>query len=93
MPGARTVPCSFSAEALAQVVMHSPRLVFTSPDGEPLRHSNFYRRIWMPASVAIGLSGTYLHDLRHSAHAALPGRSMARHSRVFASQAPTGWNP
>ena len=41
-------------------------LAFTSPDGKPLRHSNFYRRTWMPALTAIGLPGTHLHDLRHS---------------------------
>jgi integrase len=39
-------------------------LVFPSPDGQPLRHSNFYRRVWMPA--ATGLVGTHLHDLRHT---------------------------
>ncbi len=41
-------------------------LVFTSPDGQPLRHSNFYRRVWMPAAAAIGLAGVHLHDLRHT---------------------------
>jgi integrase len=44
----------------------APALVFTSPDGQPLRHSNFYRRVWMPASASIGLVGTHLHDLRHT---------------------------
>jgi integrase len=41
-------------------------LVFTSPDGQPLRHSNFYRRAWMPALTATGLVGTHFHDLRHT---------------------------
>ena len=41
-------------------------LVFTSPDGQPLRHSNFYRRVWMPAASATGLVGTHLPDLRHT---------------------------
>jgi len=41
-------------------------LVFTSPDGKPLRHSNFYRRAWMPALAAVGLAGVHLHDLRHT---------------------------
>jgi integrase len=27
-------------------------LVFTSSDRQPLRHSNFYRRVWMPALTA-----------------------------------------
>ena len=37
-------------------------LVFTCPDGQPLRHSNFYRRVWMPALTATGLVGTHFHD-------------------------------
>jgi integrase len=41
-------------------------LVFTSPDGLPLRYSNFYRRTWMPALVAVGLDGVHFHDLRHT---------------------------
>ena len=41
-------------------------LVFTSPDGKPLRHSNFYRRAWTPALTRIGLAGTHFHDLRHT---------------------------
>jgi integrase len=44
----------------------SAPLVFTSPDAAPLRHSNFYRRAWMPALEATGLTGTHLHDLRHT---------------------------
>jgi hypothetical protein len=41
-------------------------LVFTSPDGQPLRHSNFHRRAWMPALTATGLAGTHFHVLRHT---------------------------
>lgn len=41
-------------------------LVFTSPDGLPLRYSNFYRRAWMPALAAVGLDGVHFHDLRHT---------------------------
>jgi integrase len=45
-------------------------LVFTSPNGNPLRHSNFYSRVWRPAvleaDVPIGLR---IHDLRHTAAA------------------------
>jgi len=39
-------------------------LVFTSPQGTPLRHSNFYRRAWMPALAAVGLSDVHFHDLQ-----------------------------
>jgi integrase len=42
----------------------SATLAFTSPQGTPLRHSNFYRRAWMPALAAVGLSGVHFHDLR-----------------------------
>ena len=41
-------------------------LVFTSPEGLPLRYSNFYRRTWMPAVAAVGLDGVHFHDLRHT---------------------------
>jgi integrase len=39
-------------------------LVFSSPQGSSLRHSNFYRRAWMPALAAVGLPGIHFHDLR-----------------------------
>lgn len=41
-------------------------LAFTSPEGSPLRHSNFYRRAWTPALAAVGLNGVHFHDLRHT---------------------------
>jgi hypothetical protein len=41
---------------------HAAALVSTSPDGQPLRHSNFYRRVWMPAAAATGMADTHLHD-------------------------------
>jgi integrase len=41
-------------------------LAFTSPEGTPLRHSNFYRRVWKPALKLLGLPGTHLQDLRHT---------------------------
>jgi integrase len=40
-------------------------LVFTSPGGEPLRHTNFRRRFWVPALAASGLPPMHFHDLRH----------------------------
>lgn len=46
-------------------------LVFTSPDGQPLRRSNFYHRVWIPAVRASGLvPPPRFHDLRHT-HVAL----------------------
>jgi integrase len=41
-------------------------LMFASPAGMPQRHSNFRRRVWLPAVAAIGLSGVHFHDLRHA---------------------------
>ncbi len=41
-------------------------LVFTSPTGTPLRHSNFYRRVWLKALEKVGLTGIHFHDLRHT---------------------------
>jgi integrase len=44
-------------------------LVFTSPAGLPLRHTNFRRRFWVPALTAAGLPPTRFHDLRHTGNA------------------------
>lgn len=40
-------------------------LLFTSPTGQPLRHGNFRRGVWLPALAAVGLD-VHLHDLRHT---------------------------
>jgi len=41
-------------------------LVFTSPQGAPLRLSNFCRRVWRPALRAAGFPMIHFHDLRHT---------------------------
>ena len=41
-------------------------LVFTSPRGQMLRHSNFRRATWVPALAANGIEGVHFHDLRHA---------------------------
>jgi integrase len=41
-------------------------LVFTSPTGTPLHHSNFRRRVWLPALASAKLPAIHFHDLRHS---------------------------
>ncbi len=46
-------------------------IVFSSPDGDQLRHSNFYHRRWLPAVRKAGLPPVGVHALRHSAAAAL----------------------
>jgi integrase len=40
-------------------------LIFSSPEGTPLRHSNFTRRAWLPATRNSGMPGVHFHDLRH----------------------------
>jgi integrase len=40
-------------------------LLFTSPAGRPLRHTNFRRRVWLPALAVSGLD-VHFHDLRHT---------------------------
>lgn len=50
----------------------SSDLVFTSPQGAPLRHNAFYRRQFKPAVAAAGLpSELRFHDLRHTCAALL----------------------
>jgi integrase len=44
-------------------------LVFSAPDGGPLRASNFRQRVWSPALRRAGLDGLHFHHLRHSAAA------------------------
>ncbi|HEX6454177.1 MAG TPA: tyrosine-type recombinase/integrase [Trebonia sp.] len=40
----------------------SASLAFASSTGSPLAHTNFRRRVWLPALAAAGLEGLYLHD-------------------------------
>ena len=47
-------------------------LVFTAVQGGPLWHSNFYKRVWLPAKSVAGLpDGLRIHDLRHTCPALL----------------------
>jgi integrase len=69
--GLRTVPIPGLVHAdvtdhLATIGTASEALLFTSPRGTLLRHSNFYRRAWLPAVKQAGLTGTHFHDLRHA---------------------------
>jgi integrase len=68
----RTV--SLPAFLVAELEMHlvgvagdESALVFTSPQGRPLRLPNFRRRVWWPALERAGLPRSIrIHDLRHS---------------------------
>jgi len=42
-------------------------LVFPTSEGGWMRRSNFRRRVWLPATKAVGVEGLRFHDLRHSA--------------------------
>jgi integrase len=44
-------------------------LIFTSPNGAPLRHSTFTNRVWKPALNKLQLPAVGIHVLRHSAAA------------------------
>lgn len=53
----------------ANVDLARDALVFTSPDGDPLRSSNFRRRVWLPTLEALGGTvplGLTPHHLRHT---------------------------
>lgn len=66
-----SLPHPVVAALTAHLAAASSELVFTSPDAQPLRRSNFYRRVWVPAVRASGLSPPpRFHDLRHT-HVAL----------------------
>jgi len=69
--GLRTVPIlgvvlGDVTDHLATVGSAPTSLLFTSPQGTLLRHSNFYRRAWLPAVKQAGLTGVHFHDLRHA---------------------------
>lgn len=50
---------------LSLAARNPSELVFTSPKGAPLHHSNYRKRAWLPALEATGLSFRF-HDLRHT---------------------------
>jgi integrase len=63
-----SLPRLVAAELSAQIEGKGPgELVWTSPTGKPLRHTNFVRRTFTPAAAQAGLPGLTPHDLRHTA--------------------------
>ncbi len=69
----RSVPLSPSlSDALEKLLSADPdALLFPAPGGHPLRHSNFYNRLWRPTLKRLGLPMVGLHSLRHSGAARL----------------------
>ena len=68
--GRRSVPIPrVAAVALEEhaAELDEDALVFTAPEGGPLRVSQFRRRVWNPAVDAAGLAPLRIHDLRHTA--------------------------
>ena len=56
-----------AAHLAAKVSDDSEALIFTSLEGQPLRNSNFRRRVWHRAIADAGLEeGLRIHDLRHT---------------------------
>src|ERR1700722_19993784 len=68
--GVRTVPFSElivpDLREHLRLVPFPVSLVFSSSTGSPLSHSNFRRRVWLPALSVVGLEGVHMHDLRHT---------------------------
>jgi integrase len=68
----RTVNAAVLALLAVQPLLRKPRdLVFTTPSGKPVRHANFYNRVWVPACKAAGLvdldgKTPRIHDTRHT---------------------------
>lgn len=64
----RTVNPGTLALLAVEPLLGAPRaFVFTTPTGQPVRHSNFYNRIWRPSCAAAGLDPQpRIHDLRHT---------------------------
>jgi integrase len=78
------------AEEIGLHLAHFPAgpdaLVFTSVEGRPLRHPNFYRRDWGRALKLAGLDPRLrVHDLRHTAVAL--SIAAGGHRRRFRSSA------
>ena len=66
--GVRTVaiPELITPDLVAHIMTYArpgdDGLIFTSPSGGPLRHTNFRRRFWVLALAAAGLPAMHFHD-------------------------------
>jgi integrase len=53
------------AAHLAQFPAGPDGLIFTTPEGEPLRRTSFSGQVWRPAVAAAAVDGLVFHSLRH----------------------------
>jgi hypothetical protein len=89
--GKRTIGMpSFVARSLAvhidlYALPGADGLVFPSADGQPMRRSNFRRRVWEPATTEVGMSGFRFHDLRVRHEAPFTGRDERTRRRSVAA--------
>ena len=68
--GIRSVPLPRQIIAEVDVALHrrdEHDLAFTGAAGAALRAGSFRSRFWKPATIAAGVSGLRMHDLRHTA--------------------------
>jgi hypothetical protein len=65
----------------------SGALVFISPDGMPLRHANFRRRVWLPAIRDAKVPPVHFHDLRHTGNT-LAARARGQPPRADGADGP-----
>jgi len=57
---------------LGDVVPHPTAFLFVDGEGQPIRRSNFTRRVWKPLLAAAGIpKATHFHDTRHTAGSTL----------------------
>jgi integrase len=56
---------AFLADELAALISESAEFIFTDSAGGPIRHGNFYKRVFL-ANLPAKLKGTRWHDLRHT---------------------------
>lgn len=66
--GRRTVNAAVAALAAAAAQGAGPdQFVFRTRNGNPIRHSNFYSRVWKPTCERAGFDpAPRIHDLRHT---------------------------
>jgi integrase len=62
------IPRSLIDALVAQDAGKKPEdVLFSNPNGDPIRLANWRQRVWDPAVAAAGLTGLTPHGLRHTA--------------------------